>query len=44
MRRAMLLALVFCATAHAQVRVTDDFGHEVRLAASAQRVVSLALQ
>jgi iron complex transport system substrate-binding protein len=42
MRRAMLLALVLCASAHAQVRVTDDYGHEVRLAASAQRVVSLA--
>jgi iron complex transport system substrate-binding protein len=42
MRRAMLLALVLCATAHAQVRVTDDYGRDVRLAASAQRVVSLA--
>lgn len=38
----MLLALVLCATAHAQVRVTDDYGREVRLAAPAQRVVSLA--
>lgn len=38
----MLLALCLCATAHAQVRVTDDYGREVRLAASAQRVVSLA--
>jgi iron complex transport system substrate-binding protein len=42
MRRAMLLALVLCASAHAQVRVTDDYGRDVRLAASAQRVVSLA--
>lgn len=38
----MLLALCLCATAHAQVRVTDDYGREVRLAAGAQRVVSLA--
>ena len=38
----MLLALVLSATAQAQVRVTDDYGREVRLAASAQRVVSLA--
>jgi iron complex transport system substrate-binding protein len=42
MRHAMLLALVLCATAQAQLRVTDDYGHEVRLAVSAQRVVSLA--
>jgi iron complex transport system substrate-binding protein len=42
MRRAMLLALLLCASAHAQVRVTDDYGHDVRLAGSAQRVVSLA--
>lgn len=38
----MLLALLLCASAHAQVRVTDDYGHDVRLAGSAQRVVSLA--
>jgi len=38
----MLLVLFLCASAHAQVRVTDDYGHEVRLAASARRVVSLA--
>jgi len=38
----MLLALVLAASAHAQVRVTDDYGRAVRLAASAQRVVSLA--
>lgn len=38
----MLLALLACASAHAQVRVTDDYGREVRLAAAAQRVVSLA--
>jgi iron complex transport system substrate-binding protein len=42
MCRAMLLALLLCASAHAQVRVTDDYGHDVRLAGSAQRVVSLA--
>jgi iron complex transport system substrate-binding protein len=38
----MLLALLACAGAQAQVRVTDDYGREVRLAAPAQRVVSLA--
>jgi iron complex transport system substrate-binding protein len=42
MRGAMLLALLACAGAQAQVRVTDDYGREVRLAAPAQRVVSLA--
>jgi iron complex transport system substrate-binding protein len=42
MRAAILLALLACAGAQAQVRVTDDYGREVRLAAPAQRVVSLA--
>ena len=41
----MLLAaaiVVVLGSAHAQVRVVDDYGHEVALAAPAQRVVSLA--
>ena len=39
----MLLALLLAsAPARAEVRVTDDYGREVRLAAPAQRVVSLA--
>lgn len=39
----MLLALLLAAApAHAQLRVADDYGREVRLAAPAQRVVSLA--
>jgi iron complex transport system substrate-binding protein len=42
MRTAMLAALLFCAGAQAQVRVTDDYGREVRLAAPAQRAVTLA--
>ena len=43
MRRAMLLALLLAlSAARAEVRVTDDYGREVRLAAPAQRVVSLA--
>jgi iron complex transport system substrate-binding protein len=42
MLRAIALVLLGAATAHAQVRVTDDYGREVRLAAPAQRVVSLA--
>lgn len=43
MRRAMLLALLLALPpARAEVRVTDDYGREVRLAAPAQRVVSLA--
>ena len=35
MRNAMLAALLVCAGAQAQVRVTDDYGREVRLAAKA---------
>ena len=43
MRRAILLALLLVsAPVRAEVRVTDDYGREVRLAAPAQRVVSLA--
>lgn len=39
----MLLALLLALpSARAEVRVTDDYGREVRLAAPAQRVVSLA--
>jgi iron complex transport system substrate-binding protein len=38
----LLLALCLCAGAQAQVSVTDDYGREVRLAAPARRVVSLA--
>lgn len=38
----LLLALCLCAGARAQVSVTDDYGREVRLAAPARRVVSLA--
>jgi iron complex transport system substrate-binding protein len=42
MRTAMLAALLVCAGAQAEVRVTDDYGREVRLAAPAQRAVTLA--
>jgi iron complex transport system substrate-binding protein len=43
MTRAMLGALVLAAcAAHAELRVTDDYGKEVVLAAPARRVVSLA--
>ncbi|HJS39655.1 MAG TPA: helical backbone metal receptor, partial [Burkholderiales bacterium] len=41
----MLLAaaiVIVPGSAHAQVRVVDDYGHEVALAAPARRVVSLA--
>jgi iron complex transport system substrate-binding protein len=38
----MLAALLVCAGAQAEVRVTDDYGREVRLAAPAQRAVTLA--
>ena len=43
MARAMLLVLLLAAgAAQAQIRVADDYGREVALAAPAQRVVSLA--
>lgn len=43
MRRATLIALLLvCAPSRADLRVTDDYGREVRLAAPASRVVSLA--
>jgi len=43
MPRAMLIAVLLAAgAAHAQVRVADDYGREVALAAPARRVVSLA--
>jgi iron complex transport system substrate-binding protein len=38
----LLAAGIACASAHGQVRVIDDYGHGVVLAAPAQRVVSLA--
>src|SRR5687768_18261326 len=34
--------LVFCAAAHAEVGVVDDYGNTVRLPAPARRIVSLA--
>lgn len=39
--RAFALVLLAATSAHADVRVTDDAGHSVALAAPAQRVVSL---
>ncbi|MDH5222467.1 MAG: cobalamin-binding protein [Betaproteobacteria bacterium] len=38
----LLAAGLACASAHAEVRVIDDYGHAVSLVAPAQRVVSLA--
>jgi len=43
MRCAILFALLAAAgTTHAELRVVDDYGHTVTLAAPARRVVSLA--